>query len=294
VLHASILNLLHQLPQCPCCLARPADFEQDASGALLALALGSALLQHLGHAAPWLAKEVVWLLPDASCGLVQALQAWADAYQRPVSNFSTSRGSRRCSRMCSRMLDGRMMALAAVRGGISCSIRCDASASRHSSAVLALFRIVRKLRFCKFNLLTHLPLACCYAAAHQVLLPCAAPASSGLEHFGRAGVLQQGLLLELPSGRGNRLQVSLEGHEGLLPKLDLFWLIRWGWGAAVPASARQHAPRCFTFHVASGCSGSLSGRLGSSWIVGLASESCLHQAACTVLPLMSCVSPTCA
>ncbi|KAF6257683.1 hypothetical protein COO60DRAFT_1701734 [Scenedesmus sp. NREL 46B-D3] len=119
------------------------DFEQDAPGALLALALGSALLAHLGPAAPWLAKEVVWLLPDASCGLLQALQAWADAYQRPV------------------------------------------------------------------------------------LLPSASPAGSHLEHFGRAGVLQQGLLLELPSGSGNRLQVSLEGHEGLLPKLDLFWLIRW-------------------------------------------------------------------
>jgi hypothetical protein len=66
----------------------------------------------------------------------------------------------------------------------------------------------------------------------QVLLPtsAASPAGSALAHFGRAGVLAQGLLLELPSGAGNRLQVSLEGHEGLLPKLDLFWLIRWGEG----------------------------------------------------------------
>lgn len=70
----------------------PADFEQDASGALLALALGAALLRHLGSSAPWLAKEVLWLLPDASCGLVPALQAWADAYQRPVSGSSSRQG----------------------------------------------------------------------------------------------------------------------------------------------------------------------------------------------------------
>jgi hypothetical protein len=65
---------------------------------------------------------------------------------------------------------------------------------------------------------------CVYAC--QVLLPSTSPATSSLALFGRTGVLQQGLLLELPSGAGNRLQLSLEGHEGLLPKLDLFWLIR--------------------------------------------------------------------
>ncbi|WIA12567.1 hypothetical protein OEZ85_006228 [Tetradesmus obliquus] len=153
--------------------ATSTDFEQDASGALLALALGAALLRHLGSSAPWLAKEVLWLLPDASCGLVPALQAWADAYQRPV-----------------------------------------------------------------------------------LLPPASSPAGPGLAHFGRAGVLQQGLLLELPSGAGNRLQVSLEGHEGLLPKLDLFWLIRWycysyvrapvelthmGWTFALPGSGQPAA-----------------------------------------------------
>jgi hypothetical protein len=72
------------LPSLACkCLA---DYEQDASGALLALSLGATVLAHLGSAAPWLAKEVVWLLPDASCGLLAAMQAWADAYQRPVSS----------------------------------------------------------------------------------------------------------------------------------------------------------------------------------------------------------------
>lgn len=46
-------------------------------------------------------------------------------------------------------------------------------------------------------------------------------------HFNRAGVLQQALVFELPTGSFNQLQVSLEGHDGLLPKLDMFWLFRW-------------------------------------------------------------------
>lgn len=40
-------------------------------------------------------------------------------------------------------------------------------------------------------------------------------------------MLQQALLLEAPSGSFNRVQVSLEGHAGQLPKLDMFWLLRW-------------------------------------------------------------------
>jgi hypothetical protein len=45
----------------------------------------------------------------------------------------------------------------------------------------------------------------------------------------RAGVLQQALLLEAPSGSFNALQVSLEGAAGQLPKLDMFWLFRCAW-----------------------------------------------------------------
>lgn len=42
------------------------------------------MLYHLKHSAPWLAKDVVWVIPDASCGLVESMQAWTDAYQHPV------------------------------------------------------------------------------------------------------------------------------------------------------------------------------------------------------------------
>lgn len=43
------------------------------------------MLYHLKTAALWLAKDVVWVIPDASCGLVESMQAWTDAYQHPVS-----------------------------------------------------------------------------------------------------------------------------------------------------------------------------------------------------------------
>jgi hypothetical protein len=39
-------------------------------------------------------------------------------------------------------------------------------------------------------------------------------------------VLQQALLLEVPAGAFNRVQVALEGHAGQLPKLDMFWLFK--------------------------------------------------------------------
>ena len=36
---------------------------------------------HLAHEARWLAKDVVWVLPDASCGALSSLQAWVQRYQ---------------------------------------------------------------------------------------------------------------------------------------------------------------------------------------------------------------------
>jgi len=61
----------------------PSDFIQDPSGVRLSLSLGFALLSHLSRVT-WLSKEVIWLLPDASCGLVAAVEAWTAAYQMTV------------------------------------------------------------------------------------------------------------------------------------------------------------------------------------------------------------------
>jgi hypothetical protein len=40
-------------------------------------------------------------------------------------------------------------------------------------------------------------------------------------------VLQQALLVEVPSGSFSRVQVGLEGQAGQLPKLDMYWIYRW-------------------------------------------------------------------
>jgi len=53
-------------------------------------------------------------------------------------------------------------------------------------------------------------------------------------------VLQQALLLELPSGAFNRLQVSLEGHAGQLPKLDMYYLYRWEGGVCLAGLRAGH------------------------------------------------------
>ena len=51
-------------------------------------------------------------------------------------------------------------------------------------------------------------------------------AGSASTSFKRVGVLQQALLMEMPSGAFNRVQVGLEGHAGQLPKLDMYYLYR--------------------------------------------------------------------
>jgi hypothetical protein len=42
-----------------------------------------ALLLHL-RGAPWLAKDVIWVISDASCGLVEGVAAWVAEYQQTV------------------------------------------------------------------------------------------------------------------------------------------------------------------------------------------------------------------
>jgi hypothetical protein len=36
------------------------------------------------RSAPWLAKDVVWVAADASCGLVEGVAAWVAEYQQTV------------------------------------------------------------------------------------------------------------------------------------------------------------------------------------------------------------------
>lgn len=52
-------------------------WNQTPGAAVSVLTVGTVLTQHL-QGVPWLARDFVWLIPDASCGLVHSSQAWAD------------------------------------------------------------------------------------------------------------------------------------------------------------------------------------------------------------------------
>jgi hypothetical protein len=65
-----------------------ADFQQSRDAAAFVLALGHAVLAHLGRV-PWLAKDVIWVIPDASCGLVASVDAWVATYQSLVRGLHT-------------------------------------------------------------------------------------------------------------------------------------------------------------------------------------------------------------
>jgi glycosylphosphatidylinositol transamidase len=56
---------------------------QTRADAALALSAAHALVAgHLRDAAPWLAKDIVWVVVDASCGGAEAVGAWLEAYHQ--------------------------------------------------------------------------------------------------------------------------------------------------------------------------------------------------------------------
>ncbi|DBA88721.1 TPA: hypothetical protein ACH3X1_004146 [Trebouxia sp. C0004] len=48
-----------------------------------------ALLQYLQHV-PWLAKDIVWVIPDVSCGALQVTREWLQAYHGAQNHFGQS------------------------------------------------------------------------------------------------------------------------------------------------------------------------------------------------------------
>jgi hypothetical protein len=53
-----------------------AGFTQSRGGAASAAAVAAALAAHLSSV-PWMSKDLVWLLPDALCGVQPSMQACA-------------------------------------------------------------------------------------------------------------------------------------------------------------------------------------------------------------------------
>jgi hypothetical protein len=54
--------------------------DAPAAGAPLVVAAAAALLAHL-QLSGWLAKDLVWLVPDARCGSLEATRRWTQLYQ---------------------------------------------------------------------------------------------------------------------------------------------------------------------------------------------------------------------
>lgn len=75
-----VLFAFHLQPTYDMC----ADLHQTKSGASLVVAVGYALMLHL-RKVPWLAKDIIWVMPDASCGLMDSMEAWVATYQTLVS-----------------------------------------------------------------------------------------------------------------------------------------------------------------------------------------------------------------
>ncbi len=109
--------------------------EEGASSLLLGA--GAMLVGHLGSV-HWLAKDLVWVVPDAGCGAELSLEHWVRRYQMPSPQ-----------------------------------------------------------------------------------------SEGGFGYFGRAGVMQQAVVVESTSGFSyNTMEVLLEGRNGQLPKLDMYHLLK--------------------------------------------------------------------
>lgn len=55
------------------CYVTPGALRQSPEGAALALALGYGVLAYLSQV-PWLAKDVIWVVSDARCSLISAVE----------------------------------------------------------------------------------------------------------------------------------------------------------------------------------------------------------------------------
>ena len=67
---------------------------QDAHGVEAALAVGLLLTEYLGQV-PWLARDFVWIIPDARCGLVESAEAWMAAQQGTHAAVGNATATRR-------------------------------------------------------------------------------------------------------------------------------------------------------------------------------------------------------
>lgn len=161
---------------------RQQQLQQSAGGAALALGAGHLFMDYLRRV-QWLAKDLIWLIPDAACGLQASADAWMAHYDgtgAPTLLPSPPAGS------------GKAAAAAASSGNSSST-------------------------------------------------------SAAGGRFVRAGMVQQALVLEVRSGTVRSAEIAVEGADGALPKLDLYWLAHtaarsnlWGVPVGLPGEEAAH------------------------------------------------------
>lgn len=179
---------------------------QTAAGAELGLAAGAALALHLaapaeaaGGGGRWLSRDVLWVVPDLSCGVSACLAAWVDGYTGGAG------GGR----------DGGDGGGGAAAGGGGWGQGHSRSGSGAAAAV---------------------------AQQQQGQGGEEGPQAGAwdTEVRLRGGVIQQAVVLEAligagphdggGGGGGQAVQLLAMGSGGLLPKLDMYWLLRYMFG----------------------------------------------------------------
>jgi hypothetical protein len=167
---------------------------------------------------PWLAKDVIWVVPDASCGLVTSMDAWVHTYQSVVSAPAAQAHLFSLLTMLCGM--GVPMLLA------KCTPvhRISQTQAAHSHSQQA--RTASRVRPPG----TQAPRHPGTQPRHTLITTNAAilqASSAHNESFGRAGVLQQAIILEVSTAAFNAIELSVEGYDGQLPKLDMYWMLKY-------------------------------------------------------------------
>ncbi|EFJ40059.1 hypothetical protein VOLCADRAFT_120064 [Volvox carteri f. nagariensis] len=164
---------------------------QSADGAQLALTAAAALVLHMakgqvaggggggGGGGRWLVRDLLWVIPDISCGSYQCLDAWVrQYYEDAAAAASPAAGGGR-----------------GVKGGVlRDAVRQELQEAHQGQS---------------------------QGGKRE-------GASTAAGDMIRAGVIQQAVILEALAGASyDTPELLVVGHDGLLPKLDMFYLLRY-------------------------------------------------------------------
>ncbi|GLI60072.1 hypothetical protein VaNZ11_002103 [Volvox africanus] len=177
---------------------------QTADAAQMALMAAATLTLHMarGHVAGagatsgggrWLARDLLWVVPDLSCGGYQCLEAWIRQYYEDVAQMPAR------SPAGSGNDDGGVAAPAPAAGVWQAAVGLH-QGQGHGN-----------------------PDRESHAGAKAV-----AAAAASVAPMIRAGVIQQAVVLEALAGASyDTSELLVVGHNGLLPKLDMYYLLKY-------------------------------------------------------------------